>query len=389
MFPRTLHPLVADMALITETLTLPPAGPGTERWLTVLRYQGNQPGPKAYVQAAVHADEVPALLVAQHLREKLTALDAAGRLKGEIILVPYANPIGLTQFLQGWHLGRFELDSGHNFNRGYPDLFEAVAAAIDGQLGSDASANIALIRQALRAALPATLPASENAALKQHLYRLSCDADVVLDLHCDYEATMHLYIGTPLWADGGADLAACMASSVNLLADDSGGEAFDEANSRLWWRLAARFPQHPIPPACFAATVELRGDRDVDEALAAQDADGLIAFLARRGCIDLPSIPKPATEPRATLLEAVDSLEASHPGVLTWAVKLGSTVTRGELLGHLIDPESGSRHPIHARNDGLFFAARGHRWVRPGQWISKIAGREKLDWRKAGALLAD
>jgi len=376
------------MALITETLSLPPAGPGTVRQLTVLRYQGRQPGPKAYLQAAVHADEVPALLVAQHLREKLAALDTEGQLRGEIILVPYANPIGLTQFLQGWHLGRFELDSGQNFNRGYPDLFDAVVAAIDGQLGSDAAANVALIRKALRAALPTQMPASENAALKQQLYRLSCDADVVLDLHCDYEATMHLYIGTPLWGAGGVELAACMQSPVNLLADDSGGEAFDEANSRLWWRLAARFPQHPIPPACFAATVELRGDRDVDDALAAKDADGLIAFLAGRGFMDAPSA-KPSAAPQATLLEAVDSLEASHPGVLTWMVKLGSTVTRGELLGHLIDPESGVRRPIHARNDGLFFAARGHRWVQPGQWIAKIAGSEKLDWRKAGALLAD
>ncbi len=376
------------MALSTETLTLPPAGPGTERRLTVLRFTGGRPGPKAYVQAAVHADEVPALLVAQHLREKLTALDAAGKLRGEIILVPYANPIGLTQFLQGWHLGRYELDSGANFNRGYPDLFEPVAAAVASQLGADAAVNVALIRSALRAALPDTRPASENAALKQYLYALSCDADVVLDLHCDYEATMHLYIGTPLWP-AAADLAACLHSPVNLLAHDSGGEAFDEANSRLWWRLAARFPQHPIPPACCAATVELRGDRDVDDALASQDADGLISFLAGRGLVaDAPPPSRPAMPPQATLLEAVDSLGASHPGVLVWSVKLGSEVVRGQLLGQLVDPETGARHPITARTDGLFFAARGHRWVRPGQWIAKIAGREKLDWRKSGALLS-
>lgn len=375
------------MALTTDILTLPSAGPGTARRLTVLRFKGQTPGPKAYLQAAVHADEVPALLVAQHLREKLTALDAAGRLKGEILLVPYANPIGLTQFLQGWHLGRFELDSGANFNRGYPDLFEAVAAAVQGRLGNEAEHNIRLIRQALRAALPATLPADENGALKHLLYRLSFDADVVLDLHCDYEATMHTYIGTPLWP-AAADLAACLQSPVNLLADDSGGEAFDEANSRLWWRLAERFPDHPIPPACCAATVELRGERSVSDALAAQDADGLIAFLAGRGFIEGAATRPPAPAPEATLLEAVDSLSASHPGVLVWSATLGSTVQRGQVIGHLVDPETGLRHPITARTDGVFFAARGHRWVRPGQWIAKIAGREKLDWRKAGALLS-
>ncbi|MDO9453118.1 MAG: M14 family metallopeptidase [Stagnimonas sp.] len=375
------------MALSTEILTLPPAGPGTERRLTVLRFTGNQPGPKAYVQAAVHADEIPALLVAHHLREKLIALDTADKLKGEIILVPYANPIGLTQFLQGWHLGRYELDSGANFNRGYPDLFEPVAAAVAEQLGADAAANVALIREALRAALPRQRPLAENAALKHHLYALSCDADVVLDLHCDYEATMHLYIGTPLWP-AAADLSACLQSPVNLLAEDSGGEAFDEANSRLWWRLATRFPQHPIPPACCAATVELRGDRDVSDVLAAQDADGLIAFLTGRGFIDGPLPSLPATPPEATQLEAVDSLNAEHPGVLVWSAALGDEVSKDQVIGHLVDPETGARHAVTARTSGIFFAARGHRWVRPGQWIAKIAGRENLDWRKAGALLS-
>lgn len=375
------------MPLLTETLTLPPAGPGVARRLSVLRYQSGRPGPKAYLQAAVHADEVPALLVAQQLREQLSALDAAGRLRGEIILVPYANPIGLSQFLQGWHLGRFELDSGQNFNRGYPDLFEAVAAAVEGRLGADADRNVQLVRAALRAALPAQLPSAENAALKQLLYRLSCDADVVLDLHCDYEASLHTYIGTPLWP-AAADLAACLGSAVNLLADDSGGEAFDEANSRLWWRLAARFPQYPIPPACCAATVELRGERDVDETLAARDAAGLIRFLAGRGFVEGIAPPPPDCAPQASLLEAVDSLDAPLPGVLSWSVPLGSEVRRGDRLGELIDPETGSRTAILARNDGVLFARRGHRWARPGQWIAKIAGREKLDWRKPGALLS-
>lgn len=375
------------MAFSTQVLTLPPAGPGTERRLTVLRFTGSTPGPKAYVQAAVHADEVPALLVAQHLREQLLVLDAAGKLKGEIILVPYANPIGLTQFLQGWHLGRYELDSGANFNRGYPDLFEPVAAAVADQLGPDATRNVALIRSALRAALPTQLPAAENAALKHLLYGLSCDADVVLDLHCDYEATLHTYIGTPLWP-AAADLAACLQSPVNLLAEDSGGEAFDEANSRLWWRLARRFAQHPIPPACCAATVELRGDRDVSDALAAQDAAGLIAFLTGRGFVDAPAPAAPAVAPAAQMLDAVDSLDASHPGVLVWSAVLGSTVQQGEVLGHLLDPETGARHAITARTTGIFFAARGHRWVRPGQWIAKIAGQQKLHWRQPGALLS-
>ena len=84
----------------------------------------------------------------------------------------------------------------------------------------------------------------------------------------------------------------------------------------------------------------------------------------------------------------MDSLAASHPGVLTWSVPLGSNVQRGQRLGQLLDPATGERHPLTARSDGILFARRGHRWVRPGQWVAKIAGHEKLDWRKAGALLS-
>jgi uncharacterized protein len=376
------------MTLNTETLTLPPAGPGVTRQVSILHFEGAQPGPKAYIQAAIHADEVPALLVAQHLRERLTRLDAEGRLIGTIVLVPYANPIGLTQFLQGWHLGRYELDSGRNFNRGYPDLFEPVRDAITGQLSADADDNVRLIRAAICKALPTVTPAAENDALKQALYARSCDADVVLDLHCDYEATLHTYIGTPLWP-AAADLACCLGSAVNLLSEDSGGEAFDEANSRIWWRLAQAFPQHPIPPAGFAATIELRGDRDVDETLAARDADGLLRFLAGRGFVHGIPAAAPTGKACGTPLEAVDSISAAVPGVLVWAVPVGARVKTGDLLGTLMNPETGGRTDVRARNDGILFARRGHRWVRAGQWIAKIAGDEPLAWRKAGALLPE
>lgn len=58
---------------------------------------------------------------------------------------------------------------------------------------------------------------------------------------------------------------------AGLHADDSGVTPFDEACSRIWWRLAQRFPEHPIPPACLAATVELRGQTDLTHEMAAED----------------------------------------------------------------------------------------------------------------------
>ncbi len=376
------------MTRSTEVVRLPAASPGTARSLRVLRWRGRRgpDGPKACIQAAVHADEVPALLVAHHLERELDALAAQNAVLGEVVLLPYANPIGLGQFLLGSHQGRFEQDTGRNFNRGYPDVTQRVGDRIKGRLGSDAATNVKLIRESLRAELRAARAPDENAALKLELFRRSCDADIVLDLHCDFEALLHLYVAESLWP-GARDLASALGARVTLLADDSGGAAFDEANSTPWLKLAQRFPDHPIPPACLAATVELRGERDVDDRQAAADASRIVKFLAGRGVVRGRGPARSAAT--ATPLEAVDVVVAPAGGVLTWKRPLGARVRKNEVIGEIVVPGQRRRAPVVARANGLLFARRGSRWVRPGQMVAKLAGRERLPWRKPGALLFD
>lgn len=371
----------------STVLRLPGTAPGTAREVLVRRWRGGAGAPKAYIQAAIHADEVPALLVAHHLERALDGLARADRIVGEVILVPYANPIGLDQFVGATHLGRFDLDSGHNFNRGYPRVVDAVEAKVAKKLGDDADANVRAIRAALRAVVGTAGPQSENAALKWSLFRLACDADVVLDLHCDFEALVHLYIGAPSWPQG-RDLAAALGARVVLLSDDSGGDAFDEACARVFWLLAQRFPERPIPPACFAATVELRGERDVDDETAEADAERIVGFLAARGIVDAP-LKRPRAATLATRLEAVDVVNAPVGGVLVWRKSLGARVASGAVLGEIVVPGSTRREALVARTAGLLFARRGHRFVRAGQMVAKVAGRHELPWRKTGALLFD
>ena len=64
--------------------------------LTTLHFGTPGARPKVYIQASLHADEVPAMLVAHTLRKQLEQLDSEGKIPGEIILVPSANPIGLS-----------------------------------------------------------------------------------------------------------------------------------------------------------------------------------------------------------------------------------------------------------------------------------------------------
>ncbi|OYY09383.1 MAG: hypothetical protein B7Y70_10275, partial [Rhizobiales bacterium 35-68-8] len=65
--------------------------------VTVLRFGTPGARPKAYLQAGLHADEFPGMLALRHLAAELAVADAEGRITGEVVVVPQANPVGLTQ----------------------------------------------------------------------------------------------------------------------------------------------------------------------------------------------------------------------------------------------------------------------------------------------------
>ncbi len=374
-----------------QSIALPPAAPGTRRELKVVRFGAPAARPKAYLQAALHADEIPGLLVQHCLIQRLREAEAQGAVRGEIVLVPVANPIGSAQHLFGHLLGRHEQSSGINFNRGHPDLLEPVAARVAGALGPDPATNTALIRAATAAALGEP-PGDEPGFLKHTLLALALDADIVLDLHCDREAILHVYTGTPLWPQA-ADLPAELGAEVTLLAHTSGGNPFDEACSTLWWRLAERFPAHPIANACLAATVELRGAREVDEAMAERDAAALYRFLQRRGLLAGDPGPLPAATGEAVPLEGVAEVTAPHTGVVSYLAAPGARVRAGQPVAVVIDPmaagTAGARSEVAAPVDGILYARRDDRLTRPGQTLCRIAGREPLPERIGKHLLSD
>ncbi len=368
---------------------LPERTLGTARRLSSFHYGPTDRDRKVYVQASLHADELPGMLVAHHLRERLAALEAAGRLRAEIVVVPLANPIGLSQWLLRSPIGRFELGSGENFNRLYPALRDAVWARIEPALGSDAQANAQLVRAALREAC-ATLPAEDElSALRRTLLTLACDAEVVLDLHCDAEAVLHLYTGTPLWPQC-EPLARLMGAEATLLALESGDQPFDEACSSLWWDLARMASERagasrPIPPGCLSVTVELRGMADVSHALAQRDAQALVDFLVHRGLIDgeAPVLPPLAHE--ATPLAGSMPVMATASGVLAWHVEPGTWVHEGQPLCDVIDPVEGRVATLASPVEGLFYARDNLRFVTAGTRVCKVAGREP---RRSGKLLS-
>ncbi len=368
----------------TDVIDLGPEVAGSRHQLAIHRFGRDGARPRVYVQAALHADEIPGMMVAHRLRRRLSELDRAGRIAGEIVLVPVANPIGLSQRVLGTALGRFDLADGHNFNRHFARLGPAVREQVDGQLTSDAVRNTRLIRRALAQAVAALRPATASEHLKARLLDAAVDADWVLDLHCDSEAVMHLYTMTGTATDF-APLAALLEAQAVLVADVSGDDPFDEACSRPWIELQDALPGVPVPLGCKATTVELRGQADVSGAMADADAGAIAGFMTVIGVIDGPLPVVPPSRATPTPLEASEPLIAATGGIVDFHRTVGDLVQAGDVVATIIDPVSGATSAVAARSDGVLYARSSARFAMPGRRLGKIAG---TTLRRAGNLLS-
>lgn len=350
------------------------ATPGTQIHLTSHRFGPTDTTRKIYIQAGLHADEIPGMLVAVVLQERLKAIEQAGNLRAELTLVPLANPVGLGQNVLGSPVGRFDLGSGQNFNRGFPMLHAPIAAAIEGRLGDDAARNVEIIRRAMADALAAIVPANPMESLHKTLMLLAHDAEVVLDLHCSRESPMHIYTGEAIWEEV-EPLARYLGAKASLLALDAGGQSFDEAFSFTWYCLQQQFgARFPIPHGSLATTIEHRGQRDVSWELATQDAEGILDYLTYIGVIDGDAPPPPPLPYPATPLSGSEYLYAPAAGVVVYCVKPGAQVEPGQTLIEIVDPVTGARTPIAAQTRGVFFMGRDIRFARHGDPLARIAG---------------
>lgn len=371
---------------------------GTLRSLCSWHFGAPGTGPKVYIQASLHADELPGMLVIQHLRQHLQTAEAAGRLQGEVVLVPMANPIGLDQTWLQLQMGRFEMASGQNFNRHYPlwvDWLRESGHDVALQLGSDELANVHTIRQAMHQALLRHPPVSELDSLRHTLMGLSCDADVVLDLHCDFEAVVHLYM-EPECEAGLRPLAQWLGAQAVLLARGTGAHCFDESLSGAWWQLresllASHGPEfvakHPIPQACLSTTVELRGQADVSDPLAERDSLALLAFLTHLQVLSAPAsvhATTPAALCQPTPLAGSQYLMAPCSGVISYQRQPGDRVQAGDVIARVVNPLTGESLAACSDTDGVLYARHNLRWATTGMELAKISGATA---RRTGALL--
>jgi predicted deacylase len=353
------------------------SSPGTIREIKVHTIGAPGAGPRVYVQAALHANEIPGLLIAHHLLAMVLEADRKGRVRGEIVIVPYANPIGLSDNVLGNQVGREALDGSGNYNRGWPDLGSTVVPLLVGKLGADEVANRKTIRAGLHTVLDGVAVSNELVSLQIALLREAVDADYVVDIHTELVALAGMVVAP--WSLPAMDaLIAELAPGVTHVTETP--LLFDFATSKPWHDLAQAYPGAAVPQGCVSATVELRGVTDVNDDLARRDAEAMVHFLCHVGAIEGGERAIPPIAGKKTPHEAVIMHRTPVGGVIAYHQPLGTMVRKGDHIADVIDPAADN--PTHARTaitaprEGIVYAYILNHLVRPNDIVVKIAGPE-------------
>ncbi|MGX9257106.1 succinylglutamate desuccinylase/aspartoacylase family protein [Pantoea ananatis] len=419
---------------------------GTQREIISFHF-GDDATRQVYIQAALHGDEIPGMAVAWYLKQRLQTLESAGRLKASFTLIPVSNPLALGQHWHGTHLGRFHTQTGQDFNRKFPSLGNTLANDLTGVLTPNETQNKRLIRDAIDRYYRDTVPKTELEAQRFTLMRMASQADLMIDLHCDWEALPHLYTTPHAWP-AVEPLARWLGSEVQLLAQVSGGEPFDEACCEPWLTLAERFgEQFPMPQGLLPVTLELRGVRDVSPEQAEQDADAIISAMQELGYItadeaavsvevaapviggdelasvasggeDLvgvdesgtglgaPGLAQVADENRIIKQRHTEGTSASSPvlknpptplagceyvhspvsGLILHRKPLGTFIRPGEVVAEIVDPVTDHITPLVAEFGGILYARHWARFATAGMLVLRLAGKNPV---RVGRLLVE
>ncbi|MBU9597999.1 succinylglutamate desuccinylase/aspartoacylase family protein [Burkholderia multivorans] len=366
------------MAHVIETVPLLSASPGTQRTLKVHRIGKIGARPKAYFQAALHANETPGLLIGHHLLSLALAADRAGRFNGELVIVPFANPIGLSDNVLGNQIGREALDGGGNYNRGWPDLSRGLEQRVEGKLSADGEANKQAIRDALKATLDALRPLNEVQSLQTELLKLAIDADFVVDSHTELVAIAGMVVAP--WCEAMLDPFVAEIDPGLVHVTDT-PTLFDGTCSKPWHDLRQKLgATWPIPQGNVSVTIEMRGAADVTDELASRDANAIFRHLARIGVVEGEFDPHAKWSGEKTPHEAISMMRTPVGGVVVYPFPLGTDVQAGDVIAEIVDPNADdpalARTQIRAKRPGRLYAAVSNRLVRPNDIVIKIAAND-------------
>ena len=288
--------------------------------LTSFHYE-NGSGQKIYLQGNLHGPEIfgTALLV-----KLIEYLKKNPIIAGTLTIVPQANPFGVQSQTYGLIHGRWNQQTGNNWNR----IFSK-------QEGDGI-----------------------EAILARALISLAKDHDVVLDIHTSGIDTIpHIYVSEE--ASGTFETLGC-AYHIVYGEDDYYG-AFDET----LWKIG-RMSGKKVCSATWEASSHLTlHEKDLDARF-----EDLLDFLSSLKVVRKEKGSEP--HPQCIAMKKTQWLSSPKAGYLTWTKSVGEHIRAGEAYANVYEPWSGNIGQLFASSNMIILSKGTLQAVSSGQEIGKI-----------------
>jgi predicted deacylase len=304
---------------------LPVARLFTGTWLSlpVTVLHGARPGPRLFLDAAIHGDELNGMEI---IRRVLDLLDPA-RLAGAVVAVPVVNVLGFV------HQTRY-LPDRRDLNRSFP--------------GS---------------------PRGSMAARLAHLFLEQVVARCAygIDLHTGSQHRSNL-----------PQIRAHLADPESRRIAEAFGAPMMFQASEIPGSLRAAARRRGVKLLVYEAGEPLR----FDEAAIRTGVDGVLRVLAALGMWEAPEV-----EPPPPSFEAVETswVRAPRSGIFHLTARLGEVARRGHQLGFLSGPLGDYAQPVKAPFEGMVIGHTSNPLVYRGDALLHLARASPSRRRAAGA----
>ncbi|XQW84585.1 succinylglutamate desuccinylase/aspartoacylase family protein [Thalassotalea piscium] len=334
-----------------EVLSVGEMASGAALTVPVYRIKGQDNAPSVYIQANMHGAEVQGNAVIFQLLELLKTIN----IKGDITLVPYANPVACNHKNGEYTLGRFDPITGVNWNRMYHFDPEIIKPFVRESIGKDDATIETNFKELMISTIEEKLDhnafgLTTGQRIAYQLQRLAHQADFVLDLHTGPISSKHLYC--PEYAKESAQYFDI--PHILLIPNQFDG-ALDEATFCPWWHLQEAFNELGIKFSISSKalnkesfTVELGSQEQIDLDVAHEDAKSILCYLAYKGVIDAPQYqPKKMTR-YACYLQDYKAFYSPMGGMVDYLAEFGKPLTAGEPLARILRMDNyGDGNPLH------------------------------------------
>lgn len=372
------------MIPIIETIPLQQMASGDRLSLQLYKFLGNRSGKKVYIQSNLHGGELAGNVVMHRLMEWLVTLEPS-QMAGEIWLVPICNPVGVNVRSHHYASGRFDLYSGHNWNRIFWD-YEKKAPPIRSFAESQLILEPAIIQQnfrqqiqeqfvQLRSEIDSAAGVPFHEKYRYLLQSLCLDADYVLDLHTSSDRGItYVY-----YFRDRQESVPLFLLEAGILLDEYDGNAFDEAFMKPWLSLEQAFAElgQPMQFDVEAFTLELGAGMQIDSGAVERGVRGIQNYLIAKGILTLSDFVCTSEHTlHLTSRSKQRRYYAPLGGMVQSRVSLGTVVETGAVLYELLSFNKEEKLPtvqmVRADRSGLVFDVAICQAVNEGEYVVGI-----------------